>query len=265
MFVKTFILFISIYSNMTNIMGAKTKFSEEQKEIITDMYVLGKMPITKIIEDCGFSISKETIYKILKEKNKPLIRKTGVKHDLIGKTFGYLTVIKMAQTNKSGKFHEWRAICRCGNCGKENVDIHPQSLLRGQTTSCGCRRDQYKKITGKNNIQFTGYEEINGKYWGTIKRRAEKRGYSLDVKIESMWNLYVIQEKKCKLSGLPIEFGISNRKLSETTASLDRIDSSKGYVEGNVQWVHKNINIMKNVYNQNYFISLCKLIAETNS
>ena len=265
MFVKTFILFICIYSNITNNMGAKAKFTEEQKQIVTDMYTLDKMPMSKIIKECDFTISKETVYKFLKEKNVPLIRKTGVKHDLVGKTFGYLIVTKMAQTNKSGKLHEWRAICKCNNCGKENLDIRPQALLRKQTTSCGCRRDQYGKITGGNNVNFTGYEGINGKYWGTIKRRAEKRGYSLDVEIESMWDLYVQQERKCKLSGLPIGFAISNRKSSETTASLDRIDSMKGYVEGNVQWVHKNINIMKNVYSQEYFISLCKLITENNS
>lgn len=245
-------------------MAGKTKFTEEQKQIVINMYVVNKMSMSKIIEECEFKICRKTVYRFLKENNIQLIRKTGMKHDLIGKTFGYLTVTNMAQTSKSGKLHSWRAICHCSNCGKDDFDVNPQSLLRGSTTSCGCRRDQYQKITGKNNISFTGYEEINGKYWGMIKRRAEKRGYSLDVDIKSMWDLYVQQERKCKLSGLPIEFAISNRNSSETTASLDRIDSNKGYVEGNVQWVHKNINIMKNIYNQNYFIYLCKLIAENN-
>jgi hypothetical protein len=50
----------------------------------------------------------------------------------------------------------------------------------------------------------------------------------------------------------------------EHTASLDRIDSSKGYCEDNVQWVHKDINRMKNTFDQDYFISLCKLIAENS-
>jgi len=45
------------------------------------------------------------------------------------------------------------------------------------------------------------------------------------------------------------------------TASLDRIDSSKGYVKGNLQWVHKDINMMKNHYNQKYFIEICKKVA----
>lgn len=52
-----------------------------------------------------------------------------------------------------------------------------------------------------------------------------------------------------------------NKKSSETTASLDRIVSTKGYVEGNVQWVCKMVNIMKNVYDQEDFINMCKKIG----
>jgi hypothetical protein len=246
-------------------MARKTKFTEKQKGIVCKMYVLEKYPISKIKKRCNFPISKETIYNILKNKNIPLIRKTGTKHNLIGKTFGYLTVIKMEQTNKSGKLHEWRAICQCSNCSNKNFDTHPQALLRGSTTSCGCRRDQYLKITGKNSVQYTGYEELNGKYWGVIKNRANKRGYSINISIEYAWNLYIQQNRKCALSGLPINFAISNKKSSETSASLDRIDSTKGYVEDNIQWVHKHVNIMKNVYNQNYFIYLCELITKNKT
>lgn len=246
-------------------MGTKIKFSQEQKQIVIGMYTQSGCPVSEIIERCGFSISKETIYNFLREQNVLLIRRTGRKHNLIGQKFGYLTVVRMAQTKKSGKHHEWRAICRCSNCGNKKFDVSPQSLLRKQTTSCGCRRDQYLKNTGKNSKQYTGYEGINGTYWGKMKNRAENRGYKIMVDIKYAWNLYLQQNKKCALSGLPIEFAIANKKSSETTASLDRIDSTKGYVEGNIQWVHKHINIMKNVYEQNYFISLCKLIAENNS
>lgn len=248
---------------MTDTMGAKVKFTKEQNNTIIIMYN-NKMSIPNIISNCGFPISKETIYSILKKNKVEFSRKSGVKHDIVGKTFGYLTVIKMMQTNKSGKLHEWRAICKCNNCGKNDVDVHPQALLRGRTTSCGCRRDQYQKITGKNNTNYKGYEEINGKYWSIIKNRAERRGYTINISIEYAWNLYLLQNKRCALSGLPINFAISNKKSSETTASLDRIDSTMGYVEGNVQWVHKHINIMKNIYSQEYFISLCKLIASNH-
>ena len=148
------------------------------------MYTQSGCPVSEIIERCGFSISKETIYNFLREQNVLLIRRTGRKHNLIGQKFGYLTVVRMAQTKKSGKHHEWRAICRCSNCGNKKFDVSPQSLLRKQTTSCGCRRDQYLKNTGKNSKQYTGYEGINGTYWGKMKNRAENRGYKIMVDIK---------------------------------------------------------------------------------
>lgn len=193
------------------------------------------------------------------------MKKETIHTKLIGQQFGYLIVREIIRDNKSTKKHPWRAICECTNCHNLKFNVDPQALKKGRTTSCGCRRDQYVKITGVNSKQYKGYEGISGKYWGQINTRAKRRVYSIEVDIKYCWELYIKQNGKCALSGLPIEFGIANNKSSETTASLDRIDSNLGYIEGNVQWVHKHINIMKNVYDQKYFISLCNLITKNNS
>ena len=42
-----------------------------------------------------------------------------------------------------------------------------------------------------------------------------------------------------------IEIKFKKRHNDSKTASLDRIDSSKGYTEDNIQWVHKDVNQMK--------------------
>ncbi len=39
-------------------------------------------------------------------------------------------------------------------------------------------------------------------------------------------------------------------------------DDWRGYVKGNVRWVHKHVNIMKNRYTDSYFINLCRSVAE---
>jgi len=44
------------------------------------------------------------------------------------------------------------------------------------------------------------------------------------------------------------------------TASLDRIDSSKGYESGNIQWVHKQLNNMKQALPENEFFEWIKLV-----
>jgi len=77
--------------------------------------------------------------------------------------------------------------------------------------------------------------------------------------------LFLQQNRKCALSGLELKFANSakeQRNHKGTTASLDRICSSKGYVAGNVQWVHKDVNFMKQHYPQDYFVELCGKITK---
>ena len=78
-----------------------------------------------------------------------------------------------------------------------------------------------------------------------------------------MWRLFLIQKRKCALTNKILNFGKRSRSV-QCTASLDRIDSKKGYENGNVQWVHKDINKIKWDYDQDYFIEMCKLVAETH-
>lgn len=184
--------------------------------------------------------------------------------DLTGQKFRFLEVIKMAQTEKSGKKGTWRAICKCHNCGKGNVDIHPGALRRGATGSCGCDKSRYLKTRGKNSVQFTGYEEISGRFWGKFKKKTVEKKRHVEIDIKYAWELFLKQNKKCAISGIPLNFAKTSGNLKDGTASLDRIDSSKGYEKDNIQWVHKDINRMKSDFDENYFIKICNLIAKQN-
>jgi hypothetical protein len=55
---------------------------------------------------------------------------------------------------------------------------------------------------------------------------------------------------------------VEKRCNNEQTASLDRIDNSQGYINGNIQWVHKIINRIKMDLNTSYFVELCKKVAQ---
>lgn len=167
--------------------------------------------------------------KLKQSKNDNGVR--GPKLNLTGKTFGFLTVKEMVQ-DKNSKGHPYRALCYCSNCGNENFLVMPRNIIEGFTTSCGCRIDFYEKIKGKNSTQYTGYKDITGTYWKRIKsRRGHKHQFLINIK--EAYTLYEKQGKKCALSNLPIKFGRSNYFI-ETTASLDRIDSTKDYTIDNV-------------------------------
>lgn len=136
--------------------------------------------------------------------------------------------------------------CRC-KCGVEKyVDVH--SLLVNKSKTCyNCSIGD--KI-GNKNTSWKGVGEIPGRYF---KQRTLK-DYPKEFKIY-LWELFLKQERKCALTGLTISF-------ADNTASLDRINSDIGYEKENVQWVHKDINIMKNKYPEEYFIEMCKKVVE---
>jgi hypothetical protein len=107
---------------------------------------------------------------------------------------------------------------------------------------------------------FTGFEEISGFYWSGIKCMAKTFNRDLDISISEAYDLYVKQNKKCAISGVPIYFSKIAKGIN--TASLDRIDSSLGYIKNNIQWVHKDINRMKLNFAQSYFLELCRYIVD---
>ena len=205
-----------------------------------------------------YGVSRPVIYAVLRKIYGIELKQGIAKHkNVLGKKFGYLIVKDLIQRGKEYNW-QWRAICECSLCGKKDFETSIQNILRGRTTSCGCRRDQYSKITGKNSKQFTGYEEITGTIWGSYTERAKNKGRKIKISIKEAYELFLKQGKKCALTGLDIHFG-GYRK--ETTASLDRINNDMDYVIGNVQWVHKDVNIMKNIFPQDYFIGICRLIS----
>jgi hypothetical protein len=100
--------------------------------------------------------------------------------------------------------------------------------------------------------------------WNKIIYRSKKRGQLFNISKKYAEKLLLIQNFKCNLSGLDLYFATDYKSHSSggTNASLDRIDSSQGYIEGNVQWVDKDVNKMKMAYDEKYFKELCKKISE---
>lgn len=94
---------------------------------------------------------------------------------------------------------------------------------------------------------------------------AAKRDIPLLIERDAAYRLLVAQGFRCALSGLEISITRrTHRGKSDNTASLDRIDSGKPYEEGNLQWLHKDVNKMKFDLPQARFLELCRLVVRTN-
>lgn len=178
----------------------------------------------------------------------------------LNQTFNMLIVRKILPLEGSQK--RVNCICECKLCGGTKT-TRLDSVIGLRFFSCGCHSKNRLNMTGSLNPAFKGVGLIRNAYFKEIKRKALQRNKTFDISKEYVWELYQKQDGRCALSNTPITFGRLQYKY-ETTASLDRIDSSKGYIEGNVQWVHKLVNLMKNSISESNFIDICTSIVDNH-
>lgn len=178
-------------------------------------------------------------------------------HNLIEQKFNNLTITGFTYDQK---YKIWKMVVRC-DCGVVGTAKLFQ-LENGQRKTCGIRGCAYfhniRRTNGRSG-NFTGCEDIYGSRWGGWRCGAAARNLEFSVTPEYGWALFVKQNKLCALSGVEIAFGTAWNKVC--TASLDRIDSTQGYIDGNVQWVHKAINLMKRDMTDAEFLDWCKRIV----
>lgn len=169
--------------------------------------------------------------------------------DLLGERFGKLVVVE-----RLGPV--WR--CRC-DCGGETTHsaghLRYRSKKQSSPMTCGC--GCYKK--GPRAPKWRGHGEISARFWKNIETNSRSRDHAFEVTIEDAWGLFQRQNGRCALTGDPISF--PEHSNDSGTASLDRVDSSRGYVLGNIQWVHKAVNVMKWDLSLGRFLELCSLVV----
>ena len=142
----------------------------------------------------------------------------------------------------------------CPTCGAEQSYGRKGHYLSAVLGNWRC-----KSCSGHSN-NFKGRVGPMPITWFEIKKRGGiSRGYAWELKPEDILALYERQEGCCALSGWPI--GWPDKGLT-STVSIDRIDSSEGYLLNNVQLVHKDVNMAKQNYSQDYFIGMCAAITE---
>jgi len=146
----------------------------------------------------------------------------------------------------------WKCKCSCG----EICLVQSGSLNFGKSKHCKKCNDQWNSSL------------IPNRYWAAIICSAKARNLEFSLERESMEEMLKFQKFRCALSGL--EIGFSNHwkehnKPKGSTASIDRIDSSKGYIDGNVWWVNKQINMMKQSLTVDEFLYFCKSVTRNLS
>lgn len=179
------------------------------------------------------------------------------KVDVTGKRFGQYTVLGKVRTHvyPSGSSHQiWRAVCDCGN----TVETQAQKI---RWARFGCKQCNGKNIGGVNSPHWKGGRFVPGYFVAKVQTKLSRGSRLIDysLTLDYLDSLWESQDGRCSYTGLPLAFG---NNTEECTASLDRIDSAGGYLEGNVQFVHKIINKMKWDLSDMEFKNFCVLVAK---
>lgn len=181
---------------------------------------------------------KTTCCKSCSKRKTTIVLNIGDKHK-------HWTVIDGPVYKKNTAYYK----VKC-DCGKEFYKI-PIKII--STTDCfQCLDCSHKENGYKATIENGRIKDFTKSLYGKFKRSAESRNIQFLVTIEYLSNLFDQQNCCCAITGDKIN------KIAD--ASLDRIDSSKGYVEGNVQWVTIQANLSKHVMTMEELYDFCRKV-----
>jgi hypothetical protein len=93
-------------------------------------------------------------------------------------------------------------------------------------------------------------------------RNISKRDKEINITIEDLKEQWELQKGICVFTGINLIISsYSNiNKNPIYSASVDRIDNNKGYVKGNIRWVSRAINFMKNAMTDDMVWELINII-----
>lgn len=176
-----------------------------------------------------------------------------------GMRFGSWTIVdendfRIVEKNKE---RIYKVKCDCGTESYVRVTF----LTSGRSLGCKFCRNRRIHIEPKRDT-FVG--DIPKSVMTAILHKAKERNLVIEIDQEYLWEVFCKQLGECAFTRIPLSFGKSYCDTEGRTASLDRIDSSKGYIKGNVQWVHKEINRMKGNLSEKSFIDLCRSVFEAS-
>lgn len=178
----------------------------------------------------------EGLFGILKDTKDITLEISHPKYTLLKTPKGYQINSKLVR----GENTEERVIYKdtdklCAKCGETD----PDKFDRYRNFMCSkCAREEEEERKWKNvGAWLLSKCEKNANSRKYISANKDCVKSEINITEEYLNELYEIQGRKCYYSGVPFS--------KDYRPSVDRIDSSKGYMKGNVVICEDKINIMK--------------------
>lgn len=151
-------------------------------------------------------------------------------------------------------------------CSKScrSIYLQPKVIVKVKCDEC---KEEFDMTKWKYNYK---HKENNGKHYCSLacfhknksqfafgyfidKGHSSKR-WECDLDVEYLTELWIRQNGICPYTGIKMLLPKSKRQFTKLRsiekASLDRIDTTKGYLKGNVEFVCQGINFAKHDYSK---------------
>lgn len=183
-----------------------------------------------------------------------------------GYKYQHITIINIYKENLKDKNRTMADVrCDCGEVFSKLLTLIKLNRIK-QCKKCSnkIKKEKFSQYIIEHSYtesnRYMGYMELPKSIFCQYKANAARRNIDFNITIEYMYHLYEKQNKKCFFTDIELSFNPKNNN-----ASLDRINSTIGYVEGNLIWVYKPLNTMKRSLSIDEFIKYCCLIAKHNN
>ena len=108
-----------------------------------------------------------------------------------------------------------------------------------------------------------GIERLLTERFAGLRDRAIRNGLVVDFDKEYLRELWITQNQRCAISGVEMTTVFFSGRVP-SNMSVDRIDSEKGYIRGNVQLVCMAVNQMKSDLSNEELLFFCNKIVENS-
>ncbi len=166
----------------------------------------------------------------------------------IGDVYKHWVVIEGPVTNRRN-CTQWRV--QCNLCNTSTRWIQGNELVNPTKCFC-CQKCASKKMIQKTTKKRGRVGNLTRTQYTRLQKSAKKRSIVFNTSIKYLWDLFILQDGRCSITGDNI------KTIKE--ASLDRIDSNLGYVEGNIQWTTKQANLSKHIMTMEEFVIFCQKV-----
>ena len=168
--------------------------------------------------------------------------------DLTGKRFGHVVVQSRCDGDRNGKT-KWICLCDCGN----KKPTYASELRRGRGVSCGYGCPYYP-------LQIPPSKYV----WFNYRGSAKRKNLPFTLTVEQLTSIISQPCDYCgRLPSQPMSPSQTRKHPSYETFrynGIDRVDSARGYVDGNVVPCCKPCNEMKSDKSSEEFLELVKAV-----